>query len=371
MNQNRSGRQSPPKLQKYLSDTPMYLARKQVNQTIHYVIRQSVSEDGMLVSRDLFDLGSDPEDYLVYPDNGHAFYFDENLCHALEARGVAPDYTELEALFWPFLAPETRRIIEKFSRAPAGRRGSLAEQKKRCEIETFHVFDRRRMHFLRFGEMDQTRLAAVPQKIYRKLLDKSRDEIEQQFIEMEQVLSPREKKNYTFVIFNVAGHFESALARRFPQALPEDKVDECFLEEVCRVNDDAAFWADLLSGGRLHPYLVRYVCWFFDHDFFGGQYLDDLVWQFKRRHHQCTPPQPRQHMEVDEALAVLEIDRSELAKLTVKILTRQYRRMAKRHHPDQGGRHEAFIRLNRAFEDLLRRVKAGGGKTTRYHTRRG
>jgi hypothetical protein len=42
--------------------------------------------------------------------------------------------------------------------------------------------------------------------------------------------------------------------------------------------------------------------------------------------------------------------------LNIKDLFRQFKR---RHHPDKGGKHETFIRLNRAFEDLLRRITSG------------
>ncbi len=339
----------------------MYLARQRIKNTMHYFIRESFSDGETIKSRNLVDLGRDPRAYIVYPDNGNAFYFDESLCDALEQKGVYPDNEVLEKVLWPFLDPETRRVIEKFTRPAPGRRESIREQKKRCETEPFHLFDMRRMHYLRFGELDQSRIASVPKKIYRKLLDKSRDEIEQQFMEMEQVLKKHEKKNYAFVIFNVPAHFSSPISRKFPQALPRDKVDAYFLEELCRVNADAAFWSDLEMSDTLHPYLIRYVCWFFDSEFEGSHYMEDLMWQFKRRHHGFQPsPSPRRNMSADEAARELDIDKNQIGTLTVKTLSRQYRKMAKHHHPDHGGGHERFIRLNRAFEDLLRHVKKGG-----------
>lgn len=348
----------------------MYLARKQINHQTHYVLRQSYADGGIMRSRDLIDLGDCPESFIVYPDNGNAFYFDEDLCQALRDKGVEPDNRLLEKVFWPFFTAETRRLLERFSRSPAGRPGRLAEARRRCETTPFHVFDRRRMHYLRYGELDQSGLDRVPKKIYRKLLDKSRDEIEQQFLTMEQVLREHEKKNYVFAVFNLAGHFDSEIARKFPLALSDEKVDACFVEELCRLNADAAFWSDLPVTGTLHSYLIRYACWFFDTAFSGGAYLDDLAWQFRRRHHGFRPPPPRQHMPEEEALAMLGIASSELVGMTVGELTRRYRIMAKRHHPDRGGGHEPFIRLTRAFEDVLRRIKAGAGKAG-YYTRRG
>lgn len=348
----------------------MYLARKKINQKIHYYLRQSVFDGRRIHSRDLVDLGSHPETFIVYPDDGDTFYFDDDLCAAIKAKGVEPDNSLLEKVFWPFFTPDTRRLLEGFSRPSSARTGRLAVERKRCETEPFHIFDRRRMHFLRFGEIDQSGLSRAPKKIYRKLLDKSRDEIEQQFMTMEQVLQPHEKKNYIFAVFNIAGHFQSEIARKFPQALSEEKVDACFMEELCRLNADAVFWADLPMTGLLHEYLVRYACWFYDTAFEGGGYLDDLIWQFKRRHHGFRPPPPHRHMPEEEALSVLGIDPSEIKGMTLQTLTRHYRRMAKRHHPDRGGGHNAFIRLNQAFEDVLRRLKAGG-KPSGHRTRGG
>lgn len=335
----------------------MYLARKRVNHKICYVLRESVADGEILKSRDLVDLGEDPGVHIIYPDDGPSFYFDDRLWEALKARGAQPDNETLEKVFWPFLDPETRRTLERFTRPAPGRRERLQEQKKRCEVVSFHPFDMRRMHYLRFGQMDQSRLHRAPRKIYRKLLDKSRDEIEQQFQQMETVLQAHEKKTYTYVIFHVAGRFSSPIARRFPQALPQEKVDACFLEAVCRLNADKCFWADLPREDTLHEYLIRYVCWFFDSTFDGAAYLEDLFWQFKRRHHGYQPPPPRETLPTEEALKIMGIEKKELASLTIKTLTRRYRRMAKQHHPDRGGQHETFIRLNRAFEELLRKIR--------------
>jgi len=103
----------------------MYLARKRVKGRTCYFIRESFYEGRVVKSRDLFDLGSDPEDYIIYPDDGHAFYFDEGLCEALEEKGVPPDNDRLEKVFWPFIDPEARRQIEAFTRPPAGRGARL------------------------------------------------------------------------------------------------------------------------------------------------------------------------------------------------------------------------------------------------------
>ncbi len=347
----------------------MYLAKKWVRGKLLYAIRQSVPVGGRMESREIVDMGPDPSKYIIYP-GGNAFYIDPDFCNRLEAMGIEPDNDELEKVFWPFLDPETRRVIEIFTRPSAKRGETIREHKKRCQTEAFHLFDRKRMHYLRYGEIDQSRINMVPKKIYRKLLDKSRDEIEQQFLEMECVLKHREKKNYVYTIFDVAEHFQSEIARKFPQALDQDKVDAIFLEELCRINADADFWADAGVSNWLNTYLVRYACWFFDSDFEGSTYLEDLMWQFKRRHHGSAPRSSRPPMPTDEAVSLMEITRGDLDTMTIKDLTRQYRLMAQTYHPDKGGDPENFIRLNRAFKDLLKQIKGEAGKT-RYTTRRG
>jgi DnaJ-class molecular chaperone len=53
-----------------------------------------------------------------------------------------------------------------------------------------------------------------------------------------------------------------------------------------------------------------------------------------------------------------------MPSMTIQTLTRQYRKMAKTHHPDKGGKHEKFIKLNHAYSDLLRTIKSRSGKKT-------
>jgi hypothetical protein len=55
--------------------------------------------------------------------------------------------------------------------------------------------------------------------------------------------------------------------------------------------------------------------------------------------------------------------------LYIKYIKGLFRQFKRRHHPDKGGNHETFIRLNRAFEDLLRRITSGQA-TFRYRPRR-
>jgi hypothetical protein len=350
----------------------MYIARHRIKGRTHYHLRQSYAAGGGYRSRELVDLGQDPRVYVVYPDDGCAFYIHEDLCDRLSELGVEPDNDELERVFYPFLDPETQRVIEGFSHPGMSRKDQsrLREAVDRAEKAHFHIFDKRRMHYLRFVEMDQSRIHKAPKKIYRDLLDKSRDEIEQYFMEKEEVLAPREKKVYPYVIFDVAGHFPGMLARRFPQALSQEEVDACFIEELCRLNADEAFWADAARPDGLNEYLVRYVCWFFDSEFGETRYMEELIREWMARRNTMRPPAAKDRMRQEDALAVMGISEDAFAGMNIRRLTRQYRYMAQTRHPDKGGGHEGFIRLNRAFETLLSRLKAGGSPG-RYRPRRG
>ncbi|MBS3757417.1 MAG: hypothetical protein KGY61_02020 [Desulfobacterales bacterium] len=344
------------------------MAKKRISGATHYYLRQSFDEGGRLKSRDLFYLGLDPRDYLVYPDDGPAFYFHEDIYDGLSEIGVPPENEELERVFFPFLDPETQRVIEGFSHQGKTRKDweALREKVDRAERTRFHMFDKRRMHYLRFVEMDQSRIGKAPKKIYRDLLDKSRDEIEQYFMEKENILKPREKKTYPYVIFNVAGHFKSIISRKFPQVLDQEAVDGCFLEEVCRLNADEDFWADIGLQDWLNDYLVRYVCWFFDSEFGESRYMEDMIWEWMARRQRYRPPAPQKRMNDEEAVSIMGLANQSVAAMTVKQLTRQYWHMAQTYHPDKGGDHEDFIKLNRAFEQLLRRLKSGSGSRGRY-----
>jgi hypothetical protein len=349
----------------------MYLARKQIYGKTHYCIRESYKDGDLIKSRDLIELGTRPDKYIIYP-GGNACYFHEDVYDQLSEKGVHPDDDELEKIFWPFLKHETRRVIEGFThRGRSGKKhASLKEACRRCETETFHMFDIRRIHYLRFAQLDQSKIFRAPKKIYRSLLDKSRDEIEQQFLQMENVLDANEKKSYTYVVFNVPDHFSGTLARNYPHALSQKKVDDCFVEEVCRLHSDESFWAGMSRSGILHEHLVRYVCWFFDHDYAESRYLDQLVYDWMARRRDFNPPKPEHSMGLTEALSVLGLTQKELSGLTVKSLTRHYRQMARKLHPDTGGGHNRFIKLSQAFEDLLRKVRSKG-KPGVYRTRRG
>ena len=88
----------------------MYLARKYKKGAPHYYIRESYWDGHHYLSRDLFDLGTHPDKYIVYP-GGNAFYIDPDIEDHLDAMGVSLQLDDLEDIFWRFLDPRIQRVL--------------------------------------------------------------------------------------------------------------------------------------------------------------------------------------------------------------------------------------------------------------------
>ena len=80
----------------------MYLAREKIKGATHYYIRESYQDGATFLSRDLFDLGTDPAEYIIYA-GGNAFYIDAAVEEHLDNLGVTPQGADLEDIFWRFL----------------------------------------------------------------------------------------------------------------------------------------------------------------------------------------------------------------------------------------------------------------------------
>ena len=335
----------------------MYLARQRIRGKPCYFIRESYKEGDCFRSRELFDLGTNPARYIVYP-GGNAFYIDEVVEDTLCSLGVTGAADKLEDVFWPFVKPGIRRVLEPFRHRGQARRKkrSMTPEEEAESRRQLSNFDKRRIHYLRSGRMDQGGLGRMSVLLLRWLFGKSRDEIEQRFMTMERSLGPRDLKNYTFVIFDLQKYFTQSWAKKIPQGLPQDEVDEHFLEEICRLNRDASFWAgEEHSGDMLHEYLVRYVVMFFDHPFGEDTFLRDHIKEFMDSHRAWRFPERTRTMGMDEASAVFGVDKEILRSMSKQRLVRLFRRLAQKRHPDKGGTHEEFIRLTEAYRECLRR----------------
>ena len=331
----------------------MYLARHIVKGRPHYFIRQSYQDNENYLSRELIDLGSNPNDYIVYP-GGNAFYIDEALTSRLDALGIDPLDDALEDIFWPFLKPDIRRALEGFRRRGKRSRVAKPTAQKAESASSYHIFDRRRIYFLRSGRMDQSAITRLPVKLFRVLRQKSRDEIEQLFLEMENILKPNEYKAYTYVIFNLQSFFTEWFAKETPQMLDQDKVDEYFVDEICNLNEDSTFWAGMQVGGHLHEYLTRYAVMYFDSDYARKSFMEDYLRTFIDSRRDYRPSFQSSSVTLSEASTVFEKSKSDLKQMNRRDLARLYRRRAQELHPDKGGDHETFVRLTRAYHDLLK-----------------
>ena len=334
----------------------MYLATINVNGQTRYIIRESYQQADLFLSRDLVDLGPDPTRYIIYP-GGNAFYIDEQIEDRLIELGADKNLDELEDIFWRFVDPEIRRVLEPF-RCRAERHRTQRKKKAAPGGENtavLHIFDKRRVHYLKFGQTDQRHIGRMPLKLFHGLCEKSRDEIEQRFKDMEAALHPREYKTYTYTIFNLQQHFLESFAINNPQMLNQEKVDEIFIEQVCRLNQDPLFWAGMQTTDRLNDYLVRYVLLHFDYDYAPGSFLEDYLRQFINRHREYRAPFKSQAASLKEASSILGEPQADLKKMSRRELTRLYRRKAQELHPDKGGDHDRFVRLTAAYKELINR----------------
>jgi hypothetical protein len=334
----------------------LYLAQQRVKRKTHYFIRETFKDGDGFKSRDLFHLDIDPARYIIYP-GGNAFYIDSVVEETLSSLGVEPSADDMDDIFWPFLKPEIRRALGSFREKAKARRARVAINPEEEERIRRHVseFDKRRIHYLRCGQIDQGRIGRMPVRLFKWLLGKSRDEIEQHFVSVEQCLKPHEIKTYTYVIFDLQRFFSESCAKKMPQGLDQNKVDKHFLEEICRLNSDASFWAGENVGSTLHEYLIRYVVMFFDNEYGRDAFLHDYVRDFMNARRFRRAPARKQTVTFDEASTLFGVKKETLRAMTKRGLTRLYRRMAKKLHPDKGGEHEKFIQLTEAYQELLKR----------------
>jgi hypothetical protein len=335
----------------------MYLAHTVIRRRSHFIIRESYLAGECYRSRDLLDLGGRPQRYIRYT-GGNNFILDEWVADNLRKKGVDPDPFELEKLFLPFLDPPVRRKTEMYADRQACRtRKPISTLMRRQILNSTSEFDRRRVHFLRFGQIDQRRLDR-PAAIYRVLLDKSRDEIEQYFMREERILGPTEYRYYTYAIFDLQRFFTESCVFTFPEALDEEKLDRRLIEQVCRLNDDRDFWEGMERDDRLPHYLARYVIMYFDYPFLTGRGMGEYMRNFMDSHRRYVPRRAGGRLSMSEAATIFGIGRDELAALNRTQLKRLFRKKARELHPDKGGSHDKFIELANAYQEILR-TKAG------------
>jgi hypothetical protein len=335
----------------------MYLAQKRIKKTLTYFIRQEIKADQKEIqNRQAVDLGPDPSQYIIYP-GGHAFYIDEIIQQRLEDIGIEATQEDLEDIFWPFLRPDIKRALEPYrSRSNTKHRGKMTLSQEENLRANTHIFDKRRIHYLKFGRMNQGYVGQMSGKLLRDLEGKSRDEIEQYFWRTEkQILKNHELKTYVYVVFDLQRFFTSPSAKDAPDQIDEDSLDEYFLRELCRLNTSDNFWVDELHNRNLHDYLVRYLIMFFDNDFTERNLASDFFRDFVNQHRAFRGYPQKITVTIQEASTIFEVSQEALKTISKIGLIKLYRRLARKHHPDRGGEHEKFIRLTEAFHSTMRK----------------
>ncbi|MFZ0242113.1 MAG: hypothetical protein WAL90_10745 [Desulfobacterales bacterium] len=332
----------------------MYLARKYIRGRLHYYIRESYRDDDGLRSRELFDLGIDPTCFIIYP-GGNAYYIDEVVEDSLAACGSPPTGDQLDDIFWVFIDPEIRIKLEPF------RRREMRGRKARHTVadappDTRHIFDRRRLVFLKTGQKNLSHIDSVPEKMFGVLASKSRDELEQQFIDMERSLQERELKTYVYAAFNLQDFFTESFAKSVPDFLDQAKVDDHFVEEICKLNADRQFWAGVEPFSGLNEYLIRYAIMFFDFEYEPRSFMDDYIRSFANGRRAYRPPVPQPTVSMAAACRIFGESQEALLKMSRRELARLYRRRARALHPDQGGHAPQFIKLTEAYKSLQRQM---------------
>ena len=334
----------------------MYLAKKVREGAVHYLIKESYKDGDVFKSRELFDLGEEPGHYIKYP-GGYSFYIDETVELTIAERGIDIDTFELQELFWPFIEPRLKTILETFWMHHNGKSGK--KRLSRLELaklhERIHVFDKRRLYYCRYGTIDRVDVARTSYRFYNHLLNKSRDEIECFVDEQEGVLKSHEMKDYVFTIFNLQRFFpHNIMATRAPQALDQEKVEHHLLEQLCKLNHDSSFFFGEEMSEGLHEYLIKYLVMFFDSDYGYQSDFDDFMGDFFRRYQRHKPPEGiSQTLPLSECFRLLGITETEYKDMTKDQLTRVFRKLAHKCHPDKGGEHDKFICICQAYEKLL------------------
>ncbi len=331
----------------------MYLAKEQKSGSLIYQLRHSLKNvKGQFTSSLVYDLGSDPTAHFEVFEE-HIIIFNTDLLAAVSPYSDNREEVLLEKLLWQFLPAETRRRAQPFQRRGDMRPGPLTGEEREAIAREVHLFDRRRLFYLRYGAVDQSRLTKLHEKCCRPLLGQSRDEREHYFAAEETVLEPGKYLQYVYAIFNLQQHFCQSFAPWFPEALAWDEIAEQLVGAACTLNSSSTFWQNEDLPVNLHPHLVRYLIMFFDHAHAPRSFLQDFSRSFMADHRRFRWPDQHPLQTPERILELFGNSLATLQQMSKTELTRTYRRKAMQLHPDLGGDHELFIELTEVFNKLL------------------
>jgi hypothetical protein len=331
----------------------VYLAQTRAFGKIRYSLRETVREGERFLHRQVLDLGSNPAEYIVYP-GGNAYFLDQRISDALDDQKIRIPEDDLEDIFWPFIKPRIQRALEYFRGRTRHLKNAIPPEDQEKLRRQTHLFDKRRVLYLKFGNVSGGSVARVPTVLIKWLKDKSRDEIEQRFTHMERVLRPTEFKTYVYSIFDLQRFFKVQWAGKYPQSLSREKMDAYFIREICKLNDTEKFWCGYANGNGLNDYLIRYLVMYFDHEYPTRDIMSDYMREFMNRHRVYSPPKKSRTEILQTAERIFGETREALETMPVRRLTRLFRRLAQKLHPDVGGEAEKFIRLTDVYQELIK-----------------
>ena len=336
-----------------LNDNVMYLAKIIEGCQTSYQIRQSYqTEEHCFNYRIIYDLGNNPHQFIDHFAD-HVVLFNQDLVEAVSANTKGDGDSILERLLYDFLPREIQQQFSIFQ-ARAGYSTPFSKSDRQEIARQIHLFDRRRLYYLRYGAVDQSRLSRLHEKCCRPLLGQSRDEREYYFTAEEKALEPGNYLQYVYAIFNLQKYFHQSFAPWLPESLAFDEMAEHFEKELCHLNQDRRFWQKEATTDWLHHHLARYLIMFFDYTPTRRSFPADFARKFMADHRTFRWPERTLARSPEKISEIFATPYDQLKKMTREQLNRLYRQKAMQLHPDRGGDHDLFIELTEIYNGLLR-----------------
>ncbi len=332
----------------------MYLAKLADGCQTSYQIRQSYrTKEHSFNYRIIYNLGKNPRQFINHFSD-HVVLFDHDLIEAVSANIKGDGDSMVEQLLFDFLPKEIQLCLNLFQTRTEYRSGPLSKSDREEIARQIHLFDRRRLYYLRYGAVDQSRLYRLHEKCCRPLLGQSRDEREYYFTAEEKALEPGSYFQYVYAIFNLQKYFHQSFAPWLPESMAFDEIAEHLEKELCLLNQDRRFWQDEATTDSLHHHLTRYLIMFFDYIPTRRSFLEEFTRKFMADHRTFRWPERTSDRSPEKVSEIFATPYEQLKKMTRAQLNRIYRQKAMQLHPDRGGDHELFIELTEVYNGLLR-----------------
>jgi len=301
----------------------------------------------------IFELGDNLQEHFeIYED--FIVLFSSKLLDAVEPVAGKNAEQHLEQLLWDFLPAQSRVRSEIFRGRSQVQFGPLTERERAAIANEIHIFDRRRLYYLRYGAVDQSRLSRLHEKCCRPLLGQSRDEREYYFGAEEKVLEPGMWLQYVYAIFNLQKYYTQSFAPWLPEALAVEVMGEHLEQTICRLQADSTFWQGEPESSFLHHHLVRYLIMFFDFSASPRSFATDFSRSFMAGHRSFRRPQKSVAASPERMSVVFSMSYENIKQMSKSKLNKLYRQKAMDLHPDKGGDHEKFIELTEIYNELLK-----------------